>query len=349
MNAEAFIAERRPRWVELEGGLERVNRGRVTAFSAADIERLALLYRRTVSDLALARREFPDEPISEYLNGLCGRAHVLLHRGSTRRTQTVWRFFLTGVPRTFRANLRYVAASLAVLVIGAIAGWLAYVLRPELRAVLVPQSAFDMMARGEHVDISPGVDSLGILANNIKVALVMFILGAALGLPTAFYLFLTGWMLGTLGASVHAGGYDLSFWSLIAAHGVLELSIIVISGAAGFRLGDAILRPGQRTRAQALRETALGISGMLVGIALLLVIAGFTEGFISPSGLPHWFKITWGLTLGVLFYGWLALAGRERQPVATVPSLEARDGRAALPMRRLPTAGDQPLAAPSVH
>ena len=349
MNPDTFIADRRPRWVELEGGLARVDRGRVTSLSASDIERLALLYRHAVSDLAIARREFPDEPIAEYLNGLCGRAHVLLHRGSKRRTETVWRFFLTGVPRTFRANLPYVLASLAVLLAGVVAGWLAFVLRPDLRAVLVPQSAFDMMARGEHVDISPGVDSLGILANNIKVALVMFILGACLGLPTAFYLFLNGWMLGTLGASVHAGGYDLAFWSLIAAHGVLELSIIIISGAAGFRLGDAVLRPGQRGRGQALRETALQISGMLVSIALLLVIAGFTEGFISPSELPDWFKIAWGLTLGTAFYAWLALAGRTHAAPAATPSLDVPGVIEALPLRRLPTAGDEAAWSPSLH
>lgn len=341
MNAESFVLARRPRWLELENGLAVCDRGRLHGLSASQIERLALLYRHAASDLALARREFPDAPITEYLNGLCGRAHVILHRGEPLRMRSVRRFFVSGVPQQFRAYRWYVLASLGVMVIGIVAGWLAYDLRPDLHSVLVPHSAFDEMAKGQAPDIGPpGVTAIRIFLHNIQVGLIMFILGIALGLPTAVLLFENGWILGTLGAAVHAGGYDFGFWSLIVAHGILELSIITIMGAAGLRLGDAVLRPGQRTRGQSLAEAANGIIGMVCGIVILLVVAGITEGFISPSDLPPWFKIAWGLTLGTLFYGWLLLGGRRSAPAPMPFSLERTGPEVPLPMRSLPTAGD---------
>ena len=53
------------------------------------------------------------------------------------------------LPRSFRAAWPYIVASLALLVVGFIAGWVAVDLRPDLRASLVPQSLFDEMARGQ--------------------------------------------------------------------------------------------------------------------------------------------------------------------------------------------------------
>jgi uncharacterized membrane protein SpoIIM required for sporulation len=133
--------------------------------------------------------------------------------------------------------------------------------------------------------------------------------------PTALLIFFQGWGLGTLGAAIHAGGYDYAFWSLIAAHGVLEMSIFVTAGAVGLRLGDAVLRPGMLRRADALARAARETLGLALAVILLLVIAGTLEAFVSPSGMPGGVKIAIGLTVGACFYSWMLLAGRERRPL----------------------------------
>ena len=144
------------------------------------------------------------------------------------------------------------------MLVGFVAGWIAVDVRPDLRASLVPPSLFDEMARGQ---ISTGVQDAPfaaafIIQNNIRVALICFAGGVFLGIPTAFVLLSNGWMLGTVAAAVRLGGYDFQFWSLIVPHGVLELSVIVISGGTGLMLGDAILRPGQLRRGEALARVA---------------------------------------------------------------------------------------------
>ena len=155
-------------------------------------------------------------------------------------------------------------------------------------ASLVPPSLFDEMARGQ---IGTGVQDAPfaaafIIQNNIRVALICFAGGMLLGIPTALVLLTNGWMLGTVAAAVRLGGYDVQFWSLIVPHGVLELSVIVISGGTGLMLGDAILRPGQLRRGEALARVAVRAVLLVLGAASLLIIAGTLEAFVSPSTLP---------------------------------------------------------------
>ncbi|HYL70975.1 MAG TPA: stage II sporulation protein M, partial [Candidatus Dormibacteraeota bacterium] len=257
-------------------------------------------------------RDYPDSEVAEYLNALCARAHPLLYRGEPVRLGAVPRFYATGLPRAFRAAWPYMTASLALLALGFLAGWLAVDLRPDLRAGLVPPSLFDEMARGRiqgNVPDAPIAASF-IIQNNIRVALFCFAGGVLLGLPTAFVLLSNGWMLGTVAAAVHIGGYDLQFWSLIVPHGVIELSVIVIAGGTGLMLGDAILRPGSIRRGDALAAAARRAVSLAVGAATLLVVAGTLEAFVSPSALPDAAKLAVGAVAGTLLYTWLIASGR---------------------------------------
>jgi uncharacterized membrane protein SpoIIM required for sporulation len=176
-----------------------------------------------------------------------------------------------------------------------------------------------------------------IFLHNMEVALLILIVGICAGVPAALLIFLNGWSLGTMGAAIHAGGYDYAFWSLIAAHGVLELSIFVTAGAAGLRLGDAVLRPGMLRRADALARAGRETLGLALAVILLLVVSGTLEAFVSPSGMPGGAKIAIGLTVGACFYAWMLLAGRERR---AVPGL-ALDARAVdhLPEERVALGG----------
>src|ERR1022692_159699 len=299
MSLDAFIAERQGRWGALEAAIKTAKRGR--------------LRNQSASDLAIARRDHPDAPITEYLNTLCARAHPLLYRGRAWRIGAIAPFFATALPRSFRAAWPYIVTSLGLMLIGFIAGWLAVDLRPDLRASLVPPSLFDEMARGQ---IGSGVQDAPfaaafIIQNNIRVALICFAGGMLLGIPTAFVLLTNGWRLGTVSAAVRLGRYDFQFWSLIVPHGVLELSVIVISGGTGLMLGDAILRPGQLRRGEALARVAVRAVLLVLGAASLLIIAGTLEAFVSPSGLPDGVKLAVGAAVGGLVYSWLLLAGRS--------------------------------------
>ena len=210
MTPEQFAARRQAGWAELESHLAQARRGALRSVPAADLQRFGVLYRHAASDLAIARRDFAGQPVTEYLNSLCGRAHPLIYRGRPVRPSALPRFYASVLPRAVRAAGPYVAASLALSVAGVLAGWLSVRLRPDLAATLIPDSLFDRMARGEvsgGIGDAPVAASL-IIGNNVKVALLCFCGGVLLGIPTALTLLANGWVLGTLASSIHRDGID---------------------------------------------------------------------------------------------------------------------------------------------
>ena len=312
MRLDSFIGSRQPRWSELDASVKKT-RGGLRNLEADQLERFGSLYRQTQSDLALARRDFPDDTITVYLNTLCARAHSLLYRGDPPRLSSIPLFFMEGLPRTFRSSLRFFGLAVAVVIAGTVAGWLAVDLRPDLRISLVPSgSLFNELACGTATTVPPYAAISGfVISNNIRVAFLLFVSGITLGLLTTFSLFYNGWMLGTLGAAVHLNHCDALFWSYIVPHGAIELSVIMIAGGAGYMIAAAILRPGLRSRGDALVTIALQARGLALGVASLLVVAGIFEGFVSPSQLSPGVKYAIGAINFVWLYSWLFLAGRH--------------------------------------
>jgi len=75
MRAEEFVAVRRDDWNRLEDLLARGGAGHLNALAPAQVLTMAALYRRATADVARAQRDWPDEPVHRYLNGLVGRGH----------------------------------------------------------------------------------------------------------------------------------------------------------------------------------------------------------------------------------------------------------------------------------
>jgi len=327
VTVEEFVARRQASWQELETSIARARRGSLRNLSAADLERFGMLYRRAAGDLAIAARDFPQQPVTEYLNGLVTRAHPLLYRGPSPRLGRVLSFYAVELPRAVRAARTYLLISFGIFVLGALAGWLTVLLRPDLVATLVPPQVLDQASQG-HLgnetlkQFAPALAAF-IIQNNIVVSFACLASGIGLGIPTAYILASNGWTLGTLGAAVHQAGYDAGFWALIVPHGAIELSVIFIAGAAGLMIGDSLLRPGLLRRMDSLTRAAARALVLAVGAAPLLVIAGLIESFVTPSDAAVGTKLAVGAITGTLLWSWLLLAGRSRHRRRTSPTGQA--------------------------
>src|SRR5215472_1036322 len=106
-----FIASRQPRWAELEQLLARSEGNGLRRFGAEDIEALGREYRQVMSDLAIARRDFPDDQLTVWLNGLAARAHLRLYRAPTGSWKRIGQFFWTDFATRVRAARGYLAIS----------------------------------------------------------------------------------------------------------------------------------------------------------------------------------------------------------------------------------------------
>ncbi len=204
----------------------------------------------------------------------------------------------------------------AVLLFGpALLAYACALLDPTLREALVPADLRSVMESGRTwTDIEPGLRpgmATLIFTNNIQVAFLAFAGGVLLGLGTVYVLISNGLSLGAvLGAAQYYGVAPL-LWSFISPHGYLELTCIVIAGAAGLMLGDSLLRPGLLLRREALARAARRAVELVLGAAPVLVVAGLIEGFVSPSDVPMGLKLAIGPAVGAVLYALLLTIGRR--------------------------------------
>ena len=309
-----FIASRQGHWDELERLLERSEGNGLRHFDAAEIEALGREYRQVLSDLAIARRDFPDDQLTISLNALAARAHLRLYRAPAPSWRRLGHFFWTDFARRFRAATGYLLAAALLLFVPAALAYLGALINPTLRAALVPAQLREVMENGRtwtdiEPSLRPGMATL-IFTNNIQVAFLCFAGGVLFGLGTVYALVNNGIMLGSVLGAAQFYGVAPLLWSFISPHGYLELTCIVIAGAAGLMLGDGLLRPGLLLRREALARAARRAVELVLGAAPVLVVAGLVEGFISPSDLPVGVKYIVGPMLGLTLYLLLFYVGR---------------------------------------
>jgi uncharacterized membrane protein SpoIIM required for sporulation len=283
------------------------------------------LYRAAVADLALAQRDFPHHDATTYLNGLVGKAHHLVYRGGSVGRRQIRRFFSHTIPQTVRRNWLFLLAAHLLFYLPALAAYLLVLPTPELAYTIFPDAArayATVEDTGElWIDIEGAVDGPLITTNNIQVAFLAFAGGMLAGIYSIWVLVYNGMMLGAVFAFVQNYGLAGELGEFVIGHGPVELSVICMAGAAGLRLGHAMIAPGLMRRRDAV--AAAGRDAMTIAFigALWLVVAGTIEGFISPSeSIPWWGKFLVGLSSGALMWAYFLLAGRK--PV--IPSAEAR-------------------------
>ncbi len=310
---DRFVEDRRVRWARL-GQLVSRARGRVERLSADEVLELGRLYRATTSDLAIARRDFPRDAASERLNDLVAAGHVLVYSEAPTSGRRLRRFVFNALPATMRAQLPWTGAAFGLFMLFALGTYAIGLAFPEIAQNALPEDTRQQLAQRQlWTNIPEGYRPVAgplIITNNVRVAVVLFAGGMTAGVLTVFGLASNGAMLGTTFAVVQSYGLAGGLLSFISGHGVLELSAIFLSGGAGLRLAWAILRPGERSRRDALKLGAAQAARVMLLVIPVLGVAGLIEGFVSPSDASEVVKAAIGVFTGALLWGYIFFAGR---------------------------------------
>ena len=268
------------------------------SLSAAEIEALGAAYRQLMSDLAIARRDFPDDQLTASLNALAARAHLRFYRAPAGSWRGLGRFFTVEFARRLRAAGGYLLVAALLLLVPAAWAYVSALHSETLRAALVPPQLRAVMERGQTwTDLPPAARpamAALIFTNNIRVSFFAFAGGVLFGAGTAYVLVANGLFIGAVLGAAQWYGVGLALGAFVSPHGYLELTLVVIAGAAGLMLGDALLRPGLRRRRDALTLAGRRSLALALGAAPLFVLAGLIEGLVSPSGLPAEIKLALG-------------------------------------------------------
>jgi len=242
MHPDAFAAARGPAWDEL-AALTVTRRP-----AAADVLRLGARYREAAADLAYARRRFGDDPVTRRLETLVLRARPLVY-GARPRGGSLRAYLARGYWRAVAERPRpLIAAWLLMLVPALLAGLWALsdpaaaggLVPGDLRSVAEPQHhGLVLHGAGEHAGVS-----IGIFVNNIQVTFLAYAGGLTLGLLTGYVLATNGILLGAVAGLAAGAGNGGDLLRLVVGHGVLELSCIAVTAAAGLRVGWSLVEPG---------------------------------------------------------------------------------------------------------
>lgn len=305
-------------WAELESQLDRVLRSGSRSREekkAVDGERLAELYRRACEHLALARARAYPAYIQDRLDRLTADAHQVIYQHRGLGISRITRFFAIDFPRAVRAHAVYVWIATAVFVFPTIILGLLVYSRPELILSVVDATT----AASYEQMYSPDAESIGrirtadtdwamfgfYIRNNVTVSFQCFAGGLFAGLGSLFYLAFNGVQAGAIAGYLTERGMASTFYSFVVTHAAFELTAIVLSGAAGLRIGHAVLAPKRQKRVQALVTAARESIVIVYGFAVMLLVAAAIEAFWSSARwLPHAVKysVAAACWLGVICY-----------------------------------------------
>lgn len=255
-----------------------------------------MLYRQTAADLAVIRQDPSSLHFARYLNQLMGRAHNIIYAGHRANYGAILSFFYRDYPAAFRRNLKYIAASLLIFIVGAVAGTALTFQDPDFQSqILGPKIIEDIqhheMWTQSIVSVKPTTSS-AIMTNNLTVSFMAFAAGITAGLGTLYMMFFNGLMIGVVGSACYMAGMSLKLWSFVAPHGVLELPAIFIAGGAGLKIAQGLLFPGVLPRKESLAQAGKEATTLVLGVIPLLIVAGIIEAFVSPTGIAVWLKFS---------------------------------------------------------
>ena len=320
-----FEALYQDEWAELEALLDQVLRRPGTRSGArADVPgwRVATLYRRACEHLALARARSYPAYLVDRLERLTADGHQVIYRQHEFGAGRVSRMLAIDFPRAVRAQSRYVAVSAALFLLPTLAVALLVYRQPDLILSVVgadTAASFDRM-------YSPDAESIGrvrtantdwmmfgyYIRNNIGVAFQCFAGGLFAGLGSVFFLVYNGAFSGAIAGYLTERGLGPTFYSFIATHSAFELTAIVLAGAAGLRIGHALLAPRRLTRRQALVHATRESAVILYGVVAMLVVAAGVEAFWSSARwLESWVKYSVAAMCWASVLAYFTLQGRR--------------------------------------
>jgi uncharacterized membrane protein SpoIIM required for sporulation len=278
-------------------------------------------YRHLCHQLALAKHRRYSPQLVSRLNRLVLQSHHRLYQHNIRYRYQLLRFVVWGFPAALRNNVRYVGCAMMLFALPLlIMGWSCYVNEELIFSVMSPanvrqvEALYDPSAKaiGRQRQSDTDLMMFGFyIKNNIGISFRTFAGGMLFGAGSIFFLIYNGLFIGSIAGHLTQIGSASTFYPFVIGHGSFELTAIVFSGAAGLKLGFALLAPGSYRRLDALRVAAREAVQIVYGALLMLVIAAFLEAFWSSSStLPNAIKYSVGVALWCFVVGYCFFAGK---------------------------------------
>ena len=250
---------------------------------------MAEAYTEITADLAFAQTHYRKSRITVYLNDLASALHNTIYKNKKEKWTRIFTYWTHEVPLTMYDARRELLASFLIFAVFVLVGVLSQLNDPDFSRLILGDYYVDMtlenIDNGRPMAVYNGGSEtpmfLQITINNVMVSFMAFVMGIFACVGTGFLLMQNGIMLGAFQTFFYSHGLLLESALAIWLHGTLEISAIIISGAAGLALGRGWLFPGTYSRGVAFRNGARRGLKIIVGTVPVFIIAGFIEGFVT--------------------------------------------------------------------
>ena len=326
LKSQKFREARQGDWRALNASLDRADRQGLGGFSVEDILNLPVLYRSAMSSLSMAQSISLDRNMITYLQALCARAYVTVYGPQTRVKDILSGFFARDWPRGVRKLWPEIALSVIIFLVGIVAGWIICAHDSSWYANFVggmsegrtPTASAEVLRKTlGHSDKDAMLSPFAVflMTHNTRVAIMSFALGIVFGIPTFGLMLYEGLQMGAMLWLFSSKGLGVDFGAWLSIHGTTEMTAFIIASACGFNIARRLMFPGELSRRAALVEAGKLTGTVMIGVALMLTVAGCLEGIGRQTITEAVFRFAIGgvmLTLWLIFFLFVGRSAKVR-------------------------------------
>lgn len=306
MREAAFINKNKEKWQQFEAVL--------TKKSSVSPDKLSDLYIEITDDLSYAKTFYPNSKVVAYLNGVAASAHLKIYVTKKESKNRFISFFKTEFPLEFYQHQKQLLIAFSVFLFFALVGAFSAANDGDFVRLILGDSYVNMtlenIAKGDPMAVykqQAEMDMfLGITINNIRVAMMAFVLGILFSVGTLYVMMQNGIMLGSFLYFFYDKDLLWESSRTIWIHGTIEISVIIIAGCAGMVLGNGLLFPKTYSRIESFKKSIKAGLKIMVSTIPFFIVAGFLEGFVTRhTEMPDWlaiFIILTSLSIIIFYY-----------------------------------------------
>jgi uncharacterized membrane protein SpoIIM required for sporulation len=295
-----FIKKNRERWLKNQ------------QMPANDADEMAKDFTQLVDDLAYAKTFYPSGKVTQFINTEASKIYLSIYKNRKEESNRLVTFWKYDLPLTIRKHHGAVLFSFIVfLIFFGIGFFLSQKDESVTRSVLgdgyvdrTRENIENGNPFGVYESGNPILSWLHLMIHNIRVSLLMFVSGIFCGVPSIYFLVRNALMVGVFDQLFAGHGLGIQFWLVVFVHGTLEITAIIIAGAAGVILGKSFLFPGTIKRLDAFKKGAKDGVKIMIGLMPVFALAAFFEGLITRLYNDISILTTIIVSLSVLFVIW---------------------------------------------
>lgn len=281
MREVAFLKKNSEKWQSFEAVLIDPQKEKA--------DTIAELYIEVSNDLAFAQSNYPDSRTAAYLNDLAIKAHNTLYKNKKMSFHDIIRFWSHDIPLIFSRRQKELLYAFTVFMIAISIGVVSSFLDDTYVRSIIGDSYMNMtlenIKNGDPLAVYKDENMVSMFVritfNNVRVSFNAFMFGLFTAIGTGLFLFFNGIMVGTFFQFFYQYSLLQKALMVVMIHGTLELSAIVIAGAAGFVMGNSFIFPGTYSRYESfLKGSKEGVK-MVIGLVPVFILAGFLESFVT--------------------------------------------------------------------